>query len=81
MVICDRITQVIMSLTNCMCKNVHCMLVLNAYLGQRQAKAIQVTQMTTEAGCAHVCVWKACDSPTDGVTTSAEREWTSEDML
>lgn len=50
---------------------------LNAYLGHRQATAIRVPQMTTVACCGHVCVWKACDSATDGVTTSAECEWTS----
>ena len=33
--------------------------------------------MTTVACCAHVCAWKACDSATDGVTTSSECKRTS----
>ncbi len=50
---------------------------LNAYLGHRQATAIQMPQMTTAACCAHVCVWKACDLAADGVMTLASCEWTN----
>lgn len=46
------------------------MLPLNAYLGHRQATAIQVPQMTTVACCAHVCIWKRLAiQPSDWVMT------------